>query len=106
MGSLDLQTVLLQTVLPIVVGVGAGVLTSACFARQSSKKLEHEAEKLRTLTLMLLKILDGQGVIEVKEWDSDTGEPTRWSVGKSVSTTYTVDAPTPWWERIWRRFRE
>jgi hypothetical protein len=95
-----------QTVLSTVVGVGAGGLITAYFARKSSKKLEHEAKKLRTLTLMILQILDGQGVIEVKEWDFDTGEPTRWPVGKSVSTSYNVEAPTPRWKRIWRRFRE
>ncbi len=105
MGSLDWQTVL-STVVGTVVGVGAGGLITACFARQSSKELKHEAKKLRMLTLTVLQILDGQGLIEVKEWDPHTGEPTRWHVGKSVSTFPNVEAPTPRWKRIWRRFRE
>ena len=52
-------------------------LINAYFARQGSKELRQEADRLQRLTLKLIQILDGAGNIEVKEWDSETGEPSK-----------------------------
>ena len=76
---------------------------SAYFARQSSQERTREAVELRRLTLMLMQILDGAGVIQVKEWDLETGEPRRWSVGTSREISHRVEAPTPRWKRAWRK---
>ncbi len=92
-----------QTVISTAVGVVTGGVISAYFAWQGSKEFRREAAKLRRLTLKLIQILDGAGIVEVKEWDPETGEPSKWPVGKSVEIRYDIESPTPWWRRIWRR---
>jgi hypothetical protein len=84
-------------------GIFAGGFLNWLFARRSSKELRREAERLRGLTLKLIRILDGADLIEVSEWDAETGEPYRWPVGSSRTVRYSVEAPTPRWKRVWRR---
>lgn len=91
------------SVAEIAAGVVAGGFINWCFSRRASGELRKEAERLRQLTLKLTHILDGAGVIEVKEWDPETGEPARWPVGTSREIRYDVEAPTPRWKRVWRR---
>jgi len=92
------------SVFEFVVALLAGGLINWWFSRQSSKELVREPEKLRRLVVTLTQILDGQGIIEVKEWDPETGEPKKWSVGTSREIQWAVEAPTPRWRRVWRRF--
>lgn len=81
-----------QPVLSRAVGVVAGGLFKEYSARQGSKELRQEADRLRRLTLKLIQVLDGAGIIEVKEWDSETGEPSKWPVGKSTVVRYNIGA--------------
>jgi hypothetical protein len=92
----------LLSILELIVAVVAGGLINWYFARRGSNELKREAERLHRLTLTLTQILAGQGLIEVKEWDPETGEPTRWSVGASIESSYNIESPTPptpWWRR-------
>ena len=87
----------------LVGGIFAGGVLNWLFSRRSSKELRRETEKLRHLTLKLIQILDGAHLIDVSEWDPETGEPIRWPVGISRDIRYSVEAPTPRWKRVWRR---
>ncbi len=84
-----------RDVLQLVGSLVAGGVLNWLFARRSSTELRREAEKLRGLTLKLIQILDGANLIEVKEWDPETGEPSRWPVTASVTALWKVEAPTP-----------
>jgi peptidoglycan/LPS O-acetylase OafA/YrhL len=55
-GSVDWQSVL-ETAVGSVLGVIAGWLITARYARRGSQELRREAEKLRQLTLKLIRIL-------------------------------------------------
>ena len=84
------------TVVPTAVGTGVGVvaggLITAYFSWRGSKELRREAEKQRQVTLKVIQILDGTGLIEIKEWDPDTGEPIRWPVTSSRTIRWNVEA--------------
>ncbi len=90
-----------------VIGTAAGVVLGGAitwwFSSRTSRELRQEAERLRRLTITLTQILDGQGLIEVKEWDPETGEPKRWPVESSVQSGFRIEAPTPGWKRMWRK---
>ncbi len=72
--------------------------------KRETERVRREAEELRQLTIRLTQILAGQGVIEVKEWDPETGGPAKWPVGKSMEIRYKVEA-YPWWRRVLVRLR-
>jgi hypothetical protein len=91
-------------VVEIAAGVVAGGMINWYFSRRSSAELRNEAETLRQLTLKLTHILAGAGVIEVKEWDPETGEPKKWPVVTSRKVRYNVEAPTPRLKRVWQRW--
>jgi len=79
-------------------------MINAYFARRGSQELKQEAEKLRQLTLKLIRILAASGQIQVSSWDPETGEPASYPVGRSAQILYNVEeAPTPRWKRLWRR---
>jgi gas vesicle protein len=91
------------TVAGIVFGGIISAVISYIFARQSSRELRREAERLRQLTVKLIRILEASGQIEVSSWDPKTGEPSSYPVGKKAQILYNVEAPTPRWKRLWRR---
>ena len=62
-----------STVISTVVGVIAGGLINAYFSRRGTRELREEADRLRRLTIMLMRLLDQAGVIPVK-WD-ENGNP-------------------------------
>ena len=83
--------------LQLGVGIFAGGVLNWLFARRSSTnsgESRREAERLRELTLKLIQLLDGANVIEVKEWDPETGEPSRWRVVKTIELLWNVEPPT------------
>jgi hypothetical protein len=84
-------------------GVIAGWLITARYARRGSQELRREAERLRQLTLKLIRILAAADQIEVSEWDPETDEPSSWPVGIEAKILSNVEAPTPLWKRLWRR---
>ena len=94
---------ILWTLGSTVVGVIIGGAVNAHFAKRSTQELRREAEKLRRLTLKLIQILDGANLIDVKEWDRETGEPSKWPVTVSLDSSSRIEAPTPRWKRMWRR---
>jgi hypothetical protein len=101
-GSVDWQSVL-ETALGSVLGVIAGWLITARYARRGSQELRREAERLRQLTLKLIRILAAADQIELSECDPETDEPSSWPVGIEAKILYNVEAPTPLWKRLWRR---
>jgi hypothetical protein len=99
---MDWQTVI-STAVGTVVGVIAGWMITASYARRGSQELRREAERLRQLTLKLIRILAASGQIEVSSWDPETGEPASYPIGKEAQILYNVKPPTPLWKRIRRR---
>lgn len=69
-------------VLGIPVGIVAGGFITRYYAKRATRELEQQTEqlkqrteKLRQLTVTLMRILDGEGLIEVTKWDPVTEEP-------------------------------
>jgi hypothetical protein len=75
-----------------VIGGGITLAVSIVFYMLVAKGLKREADDLRRLNLTLVYLLDGAGVIEVKEWDRKTGEPKRWRVTQKLETLWQVEA--------------
>jgi hypothetical protein len=88
-------TSVLEIIVGTVVGVIAGWLITASYARRGSQELRQEAERLRRLTLKLIEILAASGQIEVSTRDPETGEPASWPVGpKPAQILYDAEAPS------------
>ena len=52
-----------------------------------------------------MQLLDGANVIEVKEWDPETGEPSRWRADKVIELLLNVEPPTCRKEQLKKRMR-
>lgn len=63
------------SIVEITIGATAGGIISWFFSRRSSRELYQRTEELRRLTVTLMRILDGAGLIKVDAWDPVTGEP-------------------------------
>jgi len=87
-GSVDWPSLLLGGAISLV----ASLVVAAVFYWLATRGLEREAADLRRLNLLLIYLLDGAGVIDVKEYDQETGEPKRWSVSKTVELVWRTQA--------------
>jgi len=93
--SVDWPSLLLGGAISLV----ASLLVSAWFYRLATRDLKREAADLkqaaadlRRLNLLLIHLLDGAGVIDVKEYDPQTGEPKRWRVHTSLKLLWRTEA--------------
>jgi hypothetical protein len=77
-----------------LIGGGISLAVSTLFYVLAARGLKEEAAHLRRLNISLIHLLQNAGVIEVKEFDRETGEPIRWSVGSQVELRWRVDAPS------------
>ena len=93
------------TALGVVLGAMISVVFSWYYARKASEELRQRAEELGGLTIKLFQILDGANVIEVKDWDQETGEPSRWRVVKTIELLWNVEPPTRRKEQLKKRMR-
>ena len=88
-------TSVLEITVGTALGVVAGWMITASYARRGSQELRQEAERLRRLTLKLIEILAASGQIEVSTRDPETGEPASWPVGpKPSQILYDVETPS------------
>jgi hypothetical protein len=77
----------------VVIGSVISVIISTVFYVLASRGLKKEAAELRKLTISLIHLLNNAGAVEVKEFDPDTGAPTKWSVSRDLSLRWRTEAP-------------
>ncbi len=78
--------------LSIAFGSGIALAVSWFFYMLAARDLRREAADLRRLNIALIHLLNNAGVIEVTEFDPETGAPIRWSVGSQVTARWNVEA--------------
>ena len=105
LGRAVLPNTVWLTVASLLIGGAISAVISWYFYKQAGEELRREVERLRGLTIKLFQILDGANVIEVKEWDPETGEPSRWRVVKTIELLWNVEPPTRRKEQLKKRMR-
>ena len=95
----------MSIVASVLAGAFLGIAVSRYYSRQASEEprreienLRERNEKLRQLTITLLQNLDGPNLVDIKEWDPETGEPKRWRVDTTplaMWRTKAREAPQP-----------
>ncbi len=77
-----------------LIGGGITLIVSALFYLLAANGLKKEAARLRHLNVSLAHLLHNAGMIKIKEFDRETGEPIRWSIGSQVELGWRVEAPS------------
>jgi hypothetical protein len=77
---------------PLLLGSAITLVVAAGFYWLASRDLKREAADLRRLNLLMIYLLDGAGIIDVKEYNKETGEPKRWSVDKTIEVLWRTKA--------------
>jgi len=78
-----------------LIGGIVSFVISYVFYVAASKDLKREAADLRKLTISLIHLLNNAGVIEVKEFDPETGAPIKWSVSSHLQLVWRTEANSP-----------